>query len=301
MATTRNKNVAGVRLQEALKQRILSLYQRLPANQKKVANYFLQHPNEVAFHTTDSMAATLEVSKATIVRFAQSLGYDGFTALHDEVVDALQSHLEPANRFFVTLGKHTPDEALTLVAENEVKNINQTIHELDRRVLDEVVTIILRARRVYTMGIGISSLLAQVLAYELINVAIEAQALSSDTMRFAGHLVLVQKKDLVIGFSFPPYSRETVEAAAYAKRRGITVVAITDKLTAPITFHAAKVLVVRTKNMLYTNSISAISVVINALVTEIALKNKSAVEKVFKETSRMLHQTDEYVREAALG
>lgn len=300
MATSRQKDTSGLRQQEALRRKILTLYQRLPANQKKVADYFLQHPNEVAFHTTDSMAAALQVSKATIVRFAQSLGYNGFTALHDEVVDVLQSHLEPVNRFMVEWGKHSPDEALTLVAENEVKNINQTIHELDRRALNEVAAMILRARRVYTMGIGISSLLAQVLAYELLNVAIEAQALSSDTMRFAGHLVLAQKNDLVIGFSFPPYSRETVEAAAYAKSRGVTVVAITDKLTAPITFHAAKVLVVRTKNMLYTNSISAISVVINALVTEIALKNKNAVEKVFQETSRMLQQTDEYVREAAL-
>jgi DNA-binding MurR/RpiR family transcriptional regulator len=266
-----------------------------------VADYFLQHLNEVAFHTTESMAATLHVSKATIVRFAQSLGYNGFSALHDEVVNAVQSHLEPADRFIVDLGKHLPDEALTLVAENEVKNINQTIHELDRRVLDEVVTIILRARRVYTMGIGISSLLAQVLAYELLNVAIEAQALSSDTMRFVGHLALAQKSDIVIGFSFPPYSRETIEAAAYAKTHGVPVVAITDKLAAPITFHAAKVLVVRTKNMLYTNSISAISVVINALVTEIALKSKSAVEKVFQETSRALQRTDEYVPAAALG
>lgn len=294
MARHPKKNAAA-NWQEALQQKILALYQRFPAHQKKVADYFLQHLNEVAFHTTDSMAAALQVSKTTIVRFAQSLGYNGFTALHGEVVNAVQSHLEPAERFMIELGQRTPDEALLLIAKNEVQNINQTIHELDRQALNAVVETVLRARRVYTMGIGISSLLAQILSFQLNEVAIDSQPLLNGTMRFVEHLVFADKRDVVIGFSFPPYSKETVEAAAYAQSRGVAVIAITNKLAAPLTFHAQQVLAVRTKNMLYTNSISALSVVINALVTEVALKNKRAAEQVFKETSRILQQSNEFL------
>jgi DNA-binding MurR/RpiR family transcriptional regulator len=145
------------------------------------------------------------------------------------------------------------------------------------------------------MGIGISSLLAQVLSYELNQVGIESEALESGTLRFVEHLALARRGDVVVAFSFPPYSKETIDAAIYARQRGLTVVTVTDKLTAPITFHANHVLAVRTENMLHTNSISAISVVINALVTDVALKNKSAVSKMFKESTQILHQTDEYI------
>lgn len=278
-----------------LTQKILALYQRLPANQKKVADYFLQQPNDFSFLTTDAMAEALQVSKATIVRFAQNLGYDGFPALRHEVLQTLQANLAPADRFMLAFEKHSPEEALTLVAEHEVQNINQTLLHLDRQAFREVVQMLLGAARVFTMGLGISKLLAQILAYELNQVAIDARPLASGTMRFVEQLALGKKEDVAVAFSFPPYSKETVAGAAYAAEKGLALVAITDKLAAPITFHATRVLVVRTKNMLYTNSISAISVVINALVTEIALLNKREVSRVFQESSRIMQQTQEFL------
>ncbi|MDZ7267131.1 MAG: MurR/RpiR family transcriptional regulator [candidate division KSB1 bacterium] len=278
-----------------LTQKILALYQRLPANQRKVADYFLQQPNDFSFLTTDAMAEALHVSKATIVRFAQKLGYDGFPALRNEVLQTLQANLAPADRFMLAFAKHSPEEALTLVAGHEVQNINQTLLHLDRQVFHEVVQMLRGAARVYTMGLGISKLLAQLLAYELHQVAIDARPLASGTMRFVEQLVLAKKEDVVVAFSFPPYSRETVAAATYAAEKGLALVAITDKPAAPVTFHATRVLAVRTKNMLYTNSISAISVVINALVTEIALHNKQEVSRVFQESSRIMQQTQEFL------
>lgn len=293
--TKQHRKSLGSSLEEALKPKVLAIYQRLPANQRKVADYVLQRPQDLAFLTTDSLAQKLRVSKATVVRFAQSLGYEGFADLQRRVVGAVQSNLDPVGRFVIAPKEQQPEGTLTLVAEHEVENINQTMLHLDRRTFGDVVNMLIRASRVYTMGVGISSLLAEVLAYELNQVTVDARPLSGGWMRFVEHLVFAKKNDVVVGFSFPPYSRETVEAAAYAKSRGIAVVAITDRLTSPITFQAKKVLAVRTTNMLYTNSVSAISVVINALVTEIALKNKRVAEKMFKESSRVLRQTDEFV------
>lgn len=297
MPTSHKKN-ARVRAKETLNEKILRRYQRLPLNQKKIADYFLnQRPNDFNFLSTDAMAEALAVSKATVVRFAQRLGYEGFTELRSEVLETLQTTLAPADRVMLALAQHTPEEALTLVAEHEVRNINETLQRLERKRFNEVVQMLVAAERIYTLGLGISSLLAEVLAYGLNQVARDARALSSTRMRFMEHLIPARKTDLVVCFSFPPYSKETLVAATYAQERGLPVIAITDKLTSPITFHADQVLAVRTKNMLYTNSISAISVVINALVTEIALLNKSAAEKVFKESSRVLQQAGEYVAE----
>ena len=280
---------------DALKAKILAAYQRLPVNQQRVADFILNQPHDLAFLTTDSLSDALNVSKATIVRFAQSLGYRGFSQLQNEVLDAVQSTLRTPERYKVSLGKISNEGTLTLVAQHEVQNINRTVQYVDRGTFKDVVNVFGGAHKVYTMGIGISSLLAQVLSYELNQVGIESQALESGTLRFVEHLALARREDVIASFSFPPYSKETVDAAKYARKRGLTVVTITDKLTSPITFHSNHVLAVRTENMLHTNSISAISVVINALVTEVALKNKTAVSKIFRESTQILHQTDEYV------
>jgi DNA-binding MurR/RpiR family transcriptional regulator len=281
---------------KALKRRILQTFQRLPANHRRVADFILTQPHDLAFLTTDSLSSELKVSKATIVRFAQSLGYKGFTELQNEILDAVQSTIRSPEKYSRSLSELKPDETLGRVAEHEIRNITRTVRYVDRSTFSRGVDALLSAKRVFTMGIGISSLLAEVMSYELNQVGLDAQPLTSGRMRFVEHLALAGRDDVVVAFSFPPYSRETIDAARYARKRGCAVISITDKLTSPISFHSSHVLAVQTENMLHTNSVSAISVVINALVTEIAVKDKPAASTMFRESTSILEQTDEYVR-----
>jgi DNA-binding MurR/RpiR family transcriptional regulator len=282
-------------VQQALHRKILAVFQRLPANQQKVANYILQQPNELAFVTTDTLARRLKISKPTIVRFAQSLGYDGFTELQKECVGALQSDLSNMNQVIGDLKRQTRNDALSRVVEAEMENINETLNHSDRDSFNAVVSLLLRSNVVYTMGIGISSLLSQILAYELNQVAISARSIATGPSRFVESLSLAGPKDMVVGFSFPPYSRETVEAAAFARGRGAGVVAVTDTRTAPLTFHASHVIVARTKNMLYTNSIAAVTILINAIVTEIAVKNRRKIAPTMGAVARAMRESDQYI------
>jgi DNA-binding MurR/RpiR family transcriptional regulator len=282
-------------VQKALHRKILDTFQDLPANQQKVANYILNQPNELAFLTTDLLARKLSVSKPTIVRFARSLGYEGFADLQKECLGALQADLSNVNKYMGELKRQTQNEALTRVVEAELRNIDETLNHFDRTVFNDVVSLLLRAKHVYTMGIGVSSLLSQFFAYELNQVAVHARSISSGPTRFVELLGLAHKGDVVVAFSFPPYSRETVEAAKFARERGAEVIAITDIRSSPITFHASQVIVGRTKNMLYTNSVAAITILINAIVTEIALKNKKAITPTIEAISRAMRDTDQYL------
>lgn len=283
-------------VQKALNKKILAVFQRLPENQQKVANYILHQPNELAFVTSDTLARRLKISKPTIVRFARSLGYQGFADLQQECIGALHSDLTNVPRFLGDMKKRTQNETLARVVETELQNISDTLEHFDRSVFEDVVTMLLRAKKIFTMGTGISALLSQIFAYELNQVAVNARSLSSGPTRFVELLGLATKGDVVVGFSFPPYSRETIEAAAFARKQGAFVVAFTDTLTSPITFHARRVFVVRSKNMLYTNSISAVSIMMNAVVTELAWKNRKAVAPIIESISRVMRDTGQYTR-----
>jgi DNA-binding MurR/RpiR family transcriptional regulator len=276
-----------------LKRVIHSRYPSLPENQRKVADFLLQRSREVPFFSVVQIEKECGVSKATVVRLAQNLGFSGFLELREKLLEGVQSEIRLRDRFPL-ISKVDGAETLTMVANQDVKNINQTINHLDRQVFQEVIGMILRADQVFTFGLGISSLMASILAYSLKQVAIHARPLAHGHETFLEQLAFVTPRDLLIGFSFPPYSRETVDAAKAAAGHKLPLVAITDKSTSPITFYAERVLPIRSQNMLYTNSFSAISVIINALATEVAMRNKSRIAANLEEANRLLEESGYY-------
>lgn len=282
-------------VQDALKRKVLSVFQQLPANLQKVATALLEHPDDLPFMTTDKLARQLGVSKATIVRLAQRLGYRGFTELQRELSGALQSDLSNVRQIIGTIEEHAAEDTLQRVGDIEVRNVQETISHIDRTVFREIVRMLIRARRVYTVGSGISELLAELTAYDLHQVAIDARPSHSLPMHAVEMLSLAGPADVVIAFSLPPYTRQTIETITHIRKRGVPVIAFTDMMTSPITFHADQVIVVQTKNMMYTNSITAVSAVMNALVTEIALKNKNTVASVLQDVGKALDETNHYL------
>jgi DNA-binding MurR/RpiR family transcriptional regulator len=282
--------------ESALKGLIHARYPTLPENQRKAADFLLLHIREVPFLSILEIEKQSGTSKATIVRLAQSLGFSGFLELRTRLMEGVQSALQISERFPL-LEDPGHREALSIVARQDVKNINQTISHIDRETFGEVARLILSARNVYTLGLGISSLMAQILAYSLRQVAVRASPFVHDHGTFMEQLLFTGPSDVLCAFSFPPYSKETIDVVKAAAGRKIPIIAITDKSTSPISFFSRKVLAIRSQNILFTNSFSAISVVINALATEVAMRNKEKAMRLNKEIDQLLTDSGHYASE----
>jgi len=296
MAPARRKGTSGRGGYLDLKSLIQASYPSLPANQRKIADHLIQHLEEAPFLSVMDLERRTGTSRATVVRFARSLGFEGFLELRSRLLGSLQTQLTPAAAFPIPAGNGAGD-TLTTVAQQDVRNINQTISQVERGSFAEIAGMILKAGRVHTAGLGISSLMAQILAYSLNQVAVRALPFVHDYETFMEQLAFVTRHDLLIVFSFPPYSRETIDLARAAEARKIPVVALTDRVTSPVSFHATRVLAIRSQNMLFTNSFSAISVVINALVTEVALRNRVKALRLQREVERLLKDTGHFAPE----
>ena len=296
MTSARRKESNGKGEYLDLKAVIQARYPSLPVNQRKIADYLIHHLQEAPFLSVVDLERRTGTSRATVVRFARSLGFGGFQELRSRLVGSLQSQLTPAAAFPVPAGKGNGD-TLTIVAQQDVRNINLTIGQLERESFAEIAGMILKAGRVHTAGLGISSLMAQILAYSLNQVAVRAIPFVHDYETFMEQLAFVSPHDLLIVFSFPPYSRETIDLARAAEALKIPVVALTDRVTSPVSFHATRVLAIRSQNMLFTNSFSAISVVINALVTEVALRNRVKALRLQRQIDRLLKDSGHFAAE----
>jgi DNA-binding MurR/RpiR family transcriptional regulator len=277
-----NRNYGVPELTRSVRDR----YPALPENQKKVADFFLGNMRALPFLSVTEIERRAGASKATVVRLAQSLGFTGFLELRRNLRAGMQVEMGLSDVYPFPKGIPLA-ETLDMVAQQDLKNIQQTVRHLDRKVFHAVADALGHAGHVDTVGLGICSLMAQVLAYSLNQVAVPATAYVHEYETFFDQVPFLKQGDLLIAFSPPPYSRETVEAVKAAASRKIGVVGITDRLTSPISYSAAFMLPIRSINMIFTNSISAISVVINALVTDIALKNRSRTLRLQKEIGRL--------------
>lgn len=272
-----------------IKNRIQDHYDSLSKNHKKIANYFIDNFDSIPFLSVQQIANATLLSVASVVRFAQKIGFNGYLEMREEISKNLQEQINK-KEFFALIDnkKNLKEDHLTLVANQEIKNISETVNLIDKENFDKSIKIILQSKRIYTVGLGISYMLAEILAYQLSQVANNASNFSHSSSTFLEQLVYVDGNDAIIALSFPPYSKETIETASLAYKKKIKVIAITNKTSAPISRFSDVQLIVQSENLVFNNSFSAISVLINAIATECALQNRTNTNKIVNELNSLV-------------
>ncbi|HRD01054.1 MAG TPA: MurR/RpiR family transcriptional regulator [Candidatus Saccharicenans sp.] len=260
-----------------LRELILSRYSSFSGKEKKVADYILQNSHVAFALPINSLAEQADVSSATIVRFSQRLGFSGFQELKSQIIEEVKEEINPEERFKLLVPDNNAVETVIKVAENEVKNINLTIDNIVPQNFKEFIERLRQSSCVNTLGIGISSILARLAAYLLNQAGLKTQFLQKEEHYFEEKLINLNKKEAILAFSFPPYSKETISAVKFCYERGLTCLSISDKPTAPIIKYSHSFMTVSTKNIMFTNSIGAVVVLLNAIATDIAFLNKKKV------------------------
>jgi len=277
--------------ERGFRERIVKVYEQLSPQQRQVADYMLEHVRDVAFSSVPELAIETKTSDATIVRFAQSLGYDGFSGLKNDLASAMREEVGPGVPRKPQALRRTPDaDPLTSVAALEMENIQRSIETMDRKVAQKVAERLFIVDHVYVFGMGISSHMAELFTYLLGQIGIRATTVSNRLTSPLEACATMTRKDLLAVLSFPPYSESTVELTREAKRLNVSTLAITDKLTAPAARLADYTLCVRSDNMLYTNAIAAVTVLLNALVTWAAVLHEDRASRAVSQINAVLER-----------
>ncbi len=258
------------------KQLIFNNFNKLTKNQKKIAQYLLDHPEEFAFSSVETIAEKLNVGKSTIVRLAQTLGYEGFLELKTELSNELRSDLSLTKKFKDAL-KSSPAKSdfIATIANNEINNIRSTMQSFDKDLFYKAVKIFVAAPNIYTMGVGISSFIAQIAAYYLNRVTMRARSFTHGSLSLEEQIISLKKDDAILIISLPPYAYPTIEAAEAAQYRGIKIISITDKLTSPITQFSDVVFTTETDNIVFINTISSVLTIVYILAAGVGLSDRA--------------------------
>ncbi|HEX2982163.1 MAG TPA: MurR/RpiR family transcriptional regulator [Ignavibacteriales bacterium] len=279
------------------KQLIVNNFPRLTKNQKRIAQYFIDHPEEFAFSSIDTIANKLNVGKSTIVRLAKALGYDGFLELKIELSNKLRDDFSQTKKFTDTLkNQSTRVDFISILSNNEARNIQSTIQKIDKNMFNEAIKIFIAAPNIYTLGSGISRFLSEIAAYYFNRMNMKTKAFTHGSVSFEEQIISLKKDDAILIISLPPYTYSNIEAAEAARYRGVKVISITDQITSPISQYSDVVFVCDTENIVFINTVCSILSLIYVLATGIGLSDRttsltslSLLEKVESEYGFDIH------------
>jgi DNA-binding MurR/RpiR family transcriptional regulator len=222
---------------ESLRNLVLEKRSALPKRIAQIAAYALDNPDEIAFGTAASIAASAGVQPSTLIRFAQFLGFDGFTSLQSVFRERMRERTVSYEDRLKALrgGGATQNRAIfDGFVESATRSLEAVSRSFDDGMLDRAVDILAGAETIYLLARRRSYPITSYMAYALGKLKIRYMQVESAAGFDPEIMSFASPKDALVAISFSPYASATVDHARILAEQGVPVVAITDSAFSPL-------------------------------------------------------------------
>ena len=246
---------------------------KMSKSHKKMGAYLLKHYDRAVFMTAAQLGAELSISESTVVRFAYSLGIEGYPEFLKELEKCVSNRLSGEIESVEAYEGKSQSEILTSVMCADMEKIRHTMEHIDVAALELAVDMILKADTVYVMGLRSNEPLAGFLQFYLSMIRQKVVLLSTTSVSETFEQMMhISEKDCFIGISFPRYSMRTLKAMEFANDRSAKVIVLTDSMNSPMNLYSSCILCAKSGMVSIVDSLVAPLSVINALVVQLVLK-----------------------------
>ncbi len=280
-----------------ISERIRSLYPTFSKGQKKIANAILNDYDKTAYLTAAKLGKLVGVSESTVVRFADELGFEGYSQFQLAVQELVRIKLTPNQRIEVTKQRIGRGDVIDSVMDSDISKIKYTLERLDRKVFSESVDAILAAETIYVTGARNSEPIARLLSYNLSlifdNVKFVVPTSSAEVFE---QMYSVCEKDTVIAFSFPRYSSKMINSVRFARQKNAKVVVFTDSVVSPLAEYANCLLTAQSDMASFMDSLVAPVSIINAIIIEITNRREKEITERFDALEKLWDEFEVYAK-----
>jgi len=218
----------------ALRGLILQQRATLPKRLLQAAEFALAHPQEFAFGTIGEIAAQAEVQPSTLVRFAQSLGYSGFSDLQAVFRAHARDRWPEYRERLETVRGEGPLALMQGFTRAAVHSAERLAETVDAATLERAVALLANAETIYLLGSRRAFPIVTYLAYALRKLEIRCHLVDQAGGLAPEQVALMSPRDVLLAVSFSPYTPATLDLVGSAAQRGIGVVALTDTPFSPL-------------------------------------------------------------------
>jgi len=265
-----------------------------------LAEYILHNPESILFFSINELAKVAKTSQATIVRFCNLIGYDGYSQITKEAQQIMHSQMSTAGRFKLAQFRRTnvstkrtstkATSAFERILAHEQENLIHLANSVKVREFQNTADALIKADRAVIIGCMASASLAAHFGRMLGKVFPQVDVIDSEGVSESARLMRCTKKSIVFLLAFPRYPNATVKFGRAALNMGAKIISITDSHLSPIsnlgdlTFH------IHVGIPSYVDAYAAPLTFINALCAEIA-------EKMSVKAAASLDRYDRFVED----
>lgn len=275
----------------------------------QVAQFFLNHPEEVAVTTLVRLADLAQVPPATITRFAKELGFAGFAELQGIFRERLLGPRLPyatrlAGAQINEADLDQPADVFGGFVQAAIQSLLRIEDALDRGQLDAFVDVLAQSEVVHVAAARGAFGLGAYTVYGLANIGKRAHLVDNLGAMRAEQIAAIGPRDTLLVITFDDYTSETVEAARQAAQNGHRILAITDNPLSPVAGLAAHVLYVNEARLGHFRSQVPAMVVCQAMIVSLgrrigtarALGENIQKSKIEKSVAKTRGKTKDHAR-----
>ena len=271
---------------------ILTKVKSLNGAQRRLGNYLQNDSSALLLSNVNDLAQAVGVSKATVVRFAKTLGYAGFPELKRDVQKEMRRKLRAADRMKETFAELGDDENIfAKLIKRDIQLLQETLQAASFTDFQKAVEAILHARKVFLIGLNASMALAYILHFRLVRVKKDAHwiFLTGGTSLLE-QLSFMEREDCLIAVDFLQVPREVQTALQHAKKIGAPILGITDFPSSPIAKAADVCLYAKRGLHTSVNSLTPAFSLVNALAIAVGWAKKSDSIKALTDLDTLLEE-----------
>lgn len=264
----------------------------LHGKKREVAKYIIDNYREVAFLTLAELAADTGTSKATALRLAQELGFQGYQEMQESIQNELKKELNTIDLYSDKRFQDKGETILRKVFINDLEVIEQTLEQLDYGSFDDLTSKIIEADQVAPVATGELSFLAEMLASVLRPMLSNVKAITSASYLGYRELATLDFNSLVIALDIPRYSKNTISLVKTANQLDLTTVVVTDSELSPYYKYSDQLLNVAVKRVTWIDSLSGILSTLQAIATDVSIKTKTETLEKLEKVEQVWEEND---------
>ncbi|HCR0115381.1 TPA: MurR/RpiR family transcriptional regulator HpxU [Klebsiella aerogenes] len=202
---------------EQLDERLKAQYASLSPQEQRVADFIVDHFDDLISYNSAELAQLSGVSKATVSRLFKRLGYEKYRDMRDELRTLRQSGMPLTDHREAVQGN-------TLLARHykqEMANLTQWVNALDARQFAEAINALVKARRVVIIGMRNPWPLALHLRQQLLQARGQVVVLPQPGQSLSEELVDISAEDIVVVMAFRRRPRIIRPLMQQLQQRGV--------------------------------------------------------------------------------
>lgn len=261
---------------ETFRERLLELNGQLPRRLQQCADHVATHLDSIALSTVAQVAQGAGVPPSAVMRFCQIMGFSGFAEMQRLFREALSRAAPDYATRLANLkagGAGQPSALVAEFVEAGRQSMEALARDLNETTLNQAVVILAQARTVHLAGFRRSFPVASYLAYVFDKLGVPA--VLHDGVAGLGHRSSLRPGDALLAITFAPYSEETLALAAFARDRGLPVVALTDPPASGLSGVADTILSVTEIDFGAFRSLSAVIALALSLAVAVAARRET--------------------------